>query len=218
MDPRPLRRPVPPPAAPPPEPPPEVPFEGRVAAAEEIGRRCAICQTGVSEGERIGACPACAASYHEECWTENGGCAVYGCSRTPQTVKDENAAGPPKYFWGLETKQCPNCGNTIKVAAIYCRFCKTGFETAAPISRAEMNRKQQKNAEAHSLKGSTVTLFVCGIIPCVAPLTLLVGGIWFLQKRAQIAKLPGLNRAFCTVGLIASLVCTLMLILIAILT
>ncbi|MGH9420553.1 MAG: RING finger protein, partial [Thermoanaerobaculia bacterium] len=39
---------------------------------------CSICMTAVEADDASTSCPACRASYHAGCWTENGGCAVYG--------------------------------------------------------------------------------------------------------------------------------------------
>lgn len=44
---------------------------------------CPYCQTEVKESEAI-LCPLCGMPYHSECWTENGGCAVYGCTGRAQ--------------------------------------------------------------------------------------------------------------------------------------
>jgi hypothetical protein len=189
-------------------------FTAHAATAEEAARLCAICQTGIVAGEAIGPCPACASTFHHECWTENGGCAVYGCSRMPQTVKSETPGTAPQSYWGQDEKDCPKCGKKIKVAAVRCRHCQAAFDTAAPLTRREHAEKQRVRPLLESLKKTSVTLFVCGIIPFVAPLAALLGGIWFLSNRKEIRKLPAMNRVFCYVGLIASLLCTTTIILV----
>ena len=191
-------------------------FTAHPATAEESARPCAICQTAIAEGESIGPCPACGSTFHHECWTENGGCAVYGCTLMPQTVKAENPAFAPQSYWGQDEKDCPRCGKKIKVAAVRCRHCHTMFDTAAPITRREHIEKQRVKPLLESLKKTSVTFFVCGIIPFAAPLAAVFGGIWFLRNRKEIRKLPAMNRVFCYVGLIASLLCTATILMIMI--
>ena len=45
---------------------------------------CPYCRTeiGESEGERQ-ECPGCGTPHHSDCFTENGGCTVFGCSHAP---------------------------------------------------------------------------------------------------------------------------------------
>lgn len=42
---------------------------------------CGVCQWPIHPGEPQVSCPSCHARYHEECWTENRGCSVYGCDQ-----------------------------------------------------------------------------------------------------------------------------------------
>lgn len=188
-------------------------FKAHEASPEEGGRLCAICQTAIAPGELIGPCPSCASTFHEECWGENGGCAVYGCERMPQTVKAEGSSSAPATYWGREFKECPSCRRQIRVAAVRCRYCGTAFDTAAPMTRAEHKETVRRTTVQEKLKKTSITLFVCGLIPCLAPLTAILGGIWFLRNRGDIRKLPAMNRVYCYVGLIASVVCTALLIL-----
>jgi TM2 domain-containing membrane protein YozV len=45
---------------------------------------CPYCrmETGTGEGERID-CPGCGTPHHPDCFQENGGCTVFGCSHAP---------------------------------------------------------------------------------------------------------------------------------------
>jgi len=45
---------------------------------------CPYCRTEIGEGEseRLD-CPGCATPHHPECFAENGGCTVFGCSKAP---------------------------------------------------------------------------------------------------------------------------------------
>ena len=192
-------------------------FAAHPATAGEAGRACAICQTLTAEGEAVGPCPACGAVYHEECWTENGGCAAYGCEWMPETAAGDEAAGAPRAFWGQDEKDCPHCGQKIRVAALRCRHCGQTFESSAPMTRREMVEKKRSKPRIESMKKTALTLFVCGIIPCLSPLVLVLGGIWFLSNRKEIAKLPSASRVYCAVGLIASLVSAVLFTLVLVL-
>jgi TM2 domain-containing membrane protein YozV len=45
---------------------------------------CPYCRTEIgSEKEERLDCPGCATPHHPECFAENGGCTVFGCSRAP---------------------------------------------------------------------------------------------------------------------------------------
>lgn len=41
---------------------------------------CPYCQTPVAASAQFVTCPACRTPYHPDCWQENRGCAVYGCT------------------------------------------------------------------------------------------------------------------------------------------
>ena len=47
---------------------------------------CPYCQTGVKESEAK-LCPICGMPHHAECWQENGGCTVYGCTGKVQAER-----------------------------------------------------------------------------------------------------------------------------------
>jgi hypothetical protein len=55
----------------------------RPATAEEAGRNCPYCRFAVKQGSSVTPCPACHAIHHEECWGDNDGCAIVGCSAAP---------------------------------------------------------------------------------------------------------------------------------------
>jgi predicted amidophosphoribosyltransferase len=148
-------------------------LEAFEAGERESGRLCAVCQTAIALGEAVGRCPRCEAPYHRECWSENGGCAAYGCELAPQTVKAEEGAAPQTY-WGQEEKDCPRCAQRIKVAALRCRHCGAVFDFAA------------------------------GIVPCTAPFAFAFGGVWYLLRRRQIARLASTYRILALLGVVAA--------------
>ena len=50
----------------------------------EEGGACPYCRTVIQPTDLRHVCGSCSASHHAECWEENGGCTVYGCSEAPQ--------------------------------------------------------------------------------------------------------------------------------------
>ena len=57
---------------------------------------CGICQSPIAAGESAATCPSCGLTFHAECWTENFGCAAYGCSQVNALLPkaDKSAANP----------------------------------------------------------------------------------------------------------------------------
>jgi hypothetical protein len=163
----------------------------RDAGPEDLHRSCAICQTAFQAGERLGGCPGCGAPFHEECWEENGGCAVYGCARVPDAAAAPSAAPS---VWGREERDCPACGGRIKVAARRCVHC--GSAVAAEVG-----------GEARSTppgRGPAVALLLAGIVPFTAPFALVLGGLWLLANRRTLRRWPSSSRVLAVVGLAAA--------------
>ncbi|HEV7493333.1 RING finger protein [Baekduia sp.] len=69
--------------------------ESRPATAEETGRNCPYCRFALKQGAPVTSCPACRAIHHEECWGDNRGCAIVGCSAAPSHATSAAPAGQP---------------------------------------------------------------------------------------------------------------------------
>jgi len=174
----------------------------RAASEPEQGLRCGICQTPIQAGEAIGACPACAAPFHGECWEENGGCAVYGCARAPASVAPP--APPPVSHWGDEDKPCPGCGARIRAAARRCRHCGRVLSGESPRAPGgEAGAGGQRLA---------VVLLVAALVPLTSPLALLVGGPWLLLGWRRVRRWPATYRLAAVLAVVASVAVTAMLI------
>ena len=44
---------------------------------------CPYCRTPFEADDEIVTCPACGTAHHADCFAENGGCTVFGCSQAP---------------------------------------------------------------------------------------------------------------------------------------
>ena len=47
-------------------------------ASPSVGKTCPYCQTAMKPGVPVQACPSCGIPHHQDCWSENGGCTVFG--------------------------------------------------------------------------------------------------------------------------------------------
>ena len=76
---------------------------------------CPYCRTPVDDAANRHDCTGCGTPHHEDCYAENGGCTVFGCSKAP-------ADEPKVSITGTETMQQPIPAPTV---------------TTAPATRAE---------------------------------------------------------------------------------
>ena len=56
---------------------------GTPTTPEMVGRTCPYCRFDLKEGVTVIPCPVCEAVHHDDCWEENGGCAVALCAGGP---------------------------------------------------------------------------------------------------------------------------------------
>jgi hypothetical protein len=162
---------------------------------------CQICFLPIVEGQLTEVCPSCATPFHQECWEELGGCAVYGCARMVETRK---ADGPIAY-WGTSEKVCPMCAETIPVAMLECPHCKLAFDDIRPLSREEALQPQEDPSLARYRRRAGWLLFFSAI-GCTSPLALLFGGIWYLREREAIAHASPAVRGVILISFMIALV------------
>lgn len=143
------------------------------------GVLCPTCQCDVTGDEPLVICPDCQQTHHLECWAEIGGCATYGCHQAPALPKADPADGPRGASlaggWGDE-KRCPNCGELIKSSALRCRFCRTEFDTADPLSASELRRRKRQKSSAEQMRWIVPMTFALSVPGCLAPLMLIAAG------------------------------------------
>jgi hypothetical protein len=161
---------------------------------------CAICQCPMVPGEPVADCPSCHAAYHTECWTENQGCAVYGCSQVPPTERRE-ATEIPASYWGQEHKNCPQCNTQILAAAVRCRNCGAVFASAAPVGASEFGWRQRLEQRAPELRRNVVILAILCSIPGVAAIASGLGFLWYRSHHEEVKSLPSIYPGLCKLAL-----------------
>lgn len=158
------------------------------ADSEGVGGICPTCQTTIGVGEPTLPCPDCRQVHHQECWSELGGCATYGCKQSPSISKDATAANQtPLSAWG-DTKPCPACGERIRSIAVKCRYCGTDFGTVDPLSAADLRARLATGDAAKSMRTGVVALFAFSVIGLLAPLMAIISLVWVLPKRKELLK------------------------------
>ena len=181
----------------------------------EANKICAICQISILDDDTVKRCEGCNAEFHEECWNENGGCATYGCQYVPQTVKDDEEQ--EQTYWGAEIKKCPMCGETIPANVLQCPYCREEFDGIEPTSRDHLrNRLLGRISSRTPGSGTAILIFILGLIGCVAPFNLILGGIWYKKNRAKLKESSPTHNLLAIVGLSVSAVYTIFIILIII--
>lgn len=168
------------------------------------GSVCAICQSALGPADAKSACPACRAEYHADCWQENGGCAIYGCSEVPK-LEQRRAIEIPISYWGQENKPCPNCNREILAAAVRCRHCGATFSSAHPQDAEEFQDRAALETRLPGMKRTVVCIFVFSVLPCLAPIGAIWGVIWHLSNRRRLGALPGMYAALSKISLAVAL-------------
>lgn len=191
-----------------------VPSAAPAPAAD--GRKCGICFSLILDSEPKQACPACTAEYHEDCWQENGGCAVYGCSQVP-VIEKRQAIDIPMSYWGQENKQCPSCHREILAAAVRCRHCGATFESARPQGEGEFQQRGELKQRLPAARRVVVWLFIFCLIPCLAPIGAVWGAIWYPTHREEVRALPSIYDALCKIGLGVAITQTVLVVVMTIL-
>lgn len=98
---------------------------------------CPYCRTEVGEAESERKdCPGCATPHHADCFAENGGCTVFGCSHAPTdeakvTVSGNELAGHPAPAGAPATPPVPRPG--ISLGAGFTTFRAPVIETAPSV-------------------------------------------------------------------------------------
>lgn len=174
---------------------------------------CGYCLSAMA-GEQPAAvyvCPGCGAAYHKDCWDENGGCGVYGCSYVPH-LEPRDILEVPAAYWGKDQKPCPACGELVQAMAVRCRACGAVFASARPENAQEFQAHVTLKQQLPDLHRGVVLLLVFSVITCSAPIAAIVGVAWYISHRDALRSIPGPYAGLCVIGLGISVVQTMTII------
>lgn len=150
--------------------------------------RCAICHTLIEAEDPVEECPECHQRYHAVCWSELGGCAIFGCSQAVQGEK------PPAQAvvgggWG-DTKTCPSCGNEIGSSLLVCG-CGARFPWADPMSVETYESWLYEKQELKRIHQRLVILFLVTLLGLTAPISGFLAGSYAHRNRHRLAGSEG---------------------------
>lgn len=177
---------------------------------------CAVCCASIDDADAKTTCPNCKSLYHLECWNENGGCGVYGCSQAP-AVEARRSIEIPISYWGQENKPCPSCGREILAAAVRCRHCGATFSSARPQEAAEFQKQTALEERLPKLRKTVIWLFILCLVPLSAPVGAVWGLIWYPSNKEDLKALPSLYPALCKIGIGVASVQTILLVIMTLL-
>lgn len=178
----------------------------------QVGATCPICQVVVAADTRTVTCPACDQLHCHDCWAEIGGCGSYGCDEAPELQKSEPQATEQRAGWG-DTKRCPSCGETIKSMALRCRYCRAQFDTADPMSRREHASRKDRQIEGEKVRKASIVLFGLSVIGLLAPLILILSGLFVLPKQKALKQAGGVYLVLGFASFFLSLLYTLLMVI-----
>lgn len=139
---------------------------------------CPYCRTNISAEDRATVCEGCATAHHADCYTENGGCTIFGCSKGPgdepkvsvstpelvavatvQTAAGETRLPPPPPPPGVvlppaTTQELRHVANRV-VPSMFGGFA--GEDTAPPVEEAVAH--EPKNRTSYILLGALLGAF-----------------------------------------------------------
>jgi hypothetical protein len=164
------------------------------------GSLCPLCRSPICQGDSISTCPECKTMYHEECWSENRGCGIYGCPQVPETEKLRTVEISTS-FWGREDKPCPACNAIILASAIRCRHCGATFKSASPEDANSYQEQKAIEQILPQLQRSSILLLIFCIIPFTAPIAAIFGYTWYWSHRIEIKALPRIYSAISKIAL-----------------
>lgn len=172
---------------------------------------CPVCQSVLGVQDPVHECTGCDARYHEECWTYNGGCGVYGC-RCAATTEGLTSLEIPAGHWGKADKDCPRCGKSILAAAVRCRHCGATFDSAAPVETDDYRERERIKSSLPQVRRTAIILLVCSLVPFTAPFAAVIGGTWLAVRWRAIRRLPPVFGAISRIAVGVACLQTLLLV------
>ena len=100
---------------------------------------CPYCLNTIEEADSVVACDSCGAAHHRDCWVENGGCCVRGCTAVSRSIEVEVEAGnetseglvlsresvesAKPHGVSRKLNPCMKCGRQVPDGELYCKNC-----------------------------------------------------------------------------------------------
>ena len=161
---------------------------GRAKLEHTHGATCAVCQTLIEEGDQPVGCQACDSPYHRECWNEYGGCAAYGCANAPKQEPKRDVE-----------KQCPFCAELIPAKVTRCPSCRERFEDARPLDEGYVDGLLAE-PQLKATRQKAFWFLAASILPCVGPVTAVVGWTWLQSGSSQLEEAGGVYATMVKAG------------------
>ena len=126
---------------------------------------CPYCRAKMAPSEMV-QCPGCGTPHHRDCWEENLGCTVFGCSHAPKdepktTISDEmTGATPPPFTPNRQGN--PQPGNVPPVIA---PPVVQSNQPIAGINPQQMSTPATIRPPSHLILAIVFTLFCCSAFP-----------------------------------------------------
>lgn len=118
----------------------------------EVGGTCPYCRAEITPTDRTRVCPACHTPHHADCWKENKGCTVFGCSMAPPDEEKisvhlipSNPASRPQHIPSsnprVPSPQRPPVPTYLGQSIAVTLLCCMPFGIAAIVNAAQVNSK-----------------------------------------------------------------------------
>jgi len=148
---------------------------------------CPYCRTAISDQDEVNICPACDTPHHLDCWEENRGCTVFGCSMAPpdeekidvevETRREEDTRETPQAPMPEEQKVAPGAILSIVLGVVGFFYVWGLLFGGLAIYKAIQARKLIKlNPNEHKGLGLSHVGFAIGAITFTVWAMLLLAG------------------------------------------
>ncbi len=148
-----------------------------VLAAENV---CPYCKTKIGAAESTCVCPVCHTPHHADCWNENRGCTVFGCTMAPPDEEriivggDRGAPIPPQaptspgYLPPYRPRvTAPGATSSLVLALVGFFICGPIFGLLAISEANRAKRMIQMQPDVYNGEGLATAGLVLGIIELV---------------------------------------------------
>lgn len=181
------------------------------SADDAVGQTCPYCITKLAPDLEAVICPACGTPHHVECWVENEGCCLYGCSLAPfRTSIVQPPGGPPPAM----SPTCRGCGAIVRSGDVYCTSCGRPISspTSGGAARRRRARPQMSRMSREAVLFGLLSL-VCGpLFLLFSPLAIYYGSRALRNLRGEQQQS---GRSAATVGIVLGILSAILWLIVA---